>query len=179
MGPALTEGPHRRRRVLVAVWLAAALCFGSLVALARSAESGRDDPDPARQRPGFLDAGGLPQPAPSLAGGLPRRERPTVVFFLRPEDVPRLCRSLAGAALGMRVQLVVVVSGTGRCNGVATVNDGPAGLADAYGLPHPRSGGNPVGYAVVDRDGLVRYRTLDPEVADNLAEVATILRALP
>jgi len=179
MGSALTDGLPRRRRVLVAVWLAAVLCFGSPLALARSAESGLDDPDPARQRPGFLDAGGLPQPAPSLAGGLPRQGRPTVVFFLRPEDVPRLCRPVAGAAPDLRAQLVVVVSGPGGCDGVATVNDGPAGLAAAYGLPHPRSGGEPVGYAVVDRDGLVRYRTLDPAVADNLAEVTTILRALP
>ncbi len=161
------------------MWLAAMLGFGSLLALARAAESGLDDPDPARQRPGLLDAGGLPQPAPSLAAGLPLRGRPTVVFFLRPEDAPGLCRSLAGAALEQRAQLVVVVSEPGGCDGVATVNDGPAGLAAAYGLPLPRSGGEPVGYAVVDRDGRVRYRTLDPAVADNLAEVATILRALP
>ena len=87
MGSAVTDGPPRRR-VLVAVWLAAVLGFGSLLALARAAESGLDDPDPARQRSGFLDAGGLPQPAPSLAAGLPRPGRPTVVFFLRPEDAP-------------------------------------------------------------------------------------------
>ncbi|PLS75598.1 MAG: hypothetical protein CYG61_06425 [Actinobacteria bacterium] len=44
---------------------------------------------------------------------------------------------------------------------------------------HPRDGGPPTGYAVIDSEGRVRYRTLDPEVVDHLGEVAAILRATP
>lgn len=36
-----------------------------------------------------------------------------------------------------------------------------------------------MGYAVIDRRGLIRYRTLDPTVADHLGEVKTIVRAVP
>jgi len=170
-----------RRRALVTVWLAAAIGGGALLAGARVAQSGLDDPDPARQRPGFLDAGELPQPAPPLAGGLPRPGRATVVFFIRPGDVTRLCRSLGGSSLARQAELVLAVSGSGphRCDGVETIDDAPVHLASAYGLARPRSGGEPLGYAVVDGAGRIRYRTLDPAVADNLAEVATIVRALP
>ena len=170
-----------RRRALVALWLAVAIGGGVLLAGARVTRSGLDDPDPARQRPGFLDAGELPEPAPPLADGLPRPGRATVVFFVRPRDLNRLCRALGGASLARQADLVLAVSGSGpnRCDGVATIDDVPVHLARAYGLARPRSGGEPVGYAVVDRAGRIRYRTLDPVVADNLAEVATMVRALP
>jgi len=36
-----------------------------------------------------------------------------------------------------------------------------------------------MGYAVVDAHGLIRYRTLDPAVADELDEVKTIVGATP
>lgn len=51
-------------------------------------------------------------------------------------------------------------------------------LAEAYGMRSPSDGGPPVGYAVVDGQGRIRYRTLDPTVATELPEVATILAAL-
>ncbi len=170
-----------RRRALVALWLAVAIGGGVLLAGARAAQSGLDDPDPARQRPGFLDAGGLPQPAPPLADGLPRPGRATVVFFVRPRDVDRLCRALGGSSLAGQAELILAVSGSGpyQCDGLETIDDVPVHLASAYGLDRPRSGGEPLGYAVIDGAGRIRYRTLDPAVADNLAEVATIVRALP
>ncbi len=170
-----------RRRALVAVWLAVAIGGGVLLAGTRATRSGLDHPDPARQRPGFLDAGELPQPAPPLAGGLPRPGRATVVFFIRPGDVDRLCRALGGSSLARHAELVLAVSGSGpyQCDGVATIDDVSMHLPGAYGLDRPRSGGEPLGYAIVDGAGRIRYRTLDPAVADNLAEVATIVRALP
>jgi hypothetical protein len=42
----------------------------------------------------------------------------------------------------------------------------------------PAAGGPPVGYAVVDAQSRIRYRTLDPTVTAELSEVRTILEAL-
>lgn len=162
----------------MAVWLVTAVGFGALLALAQASGSTLDDPDPARQRPGFLDAGSLPQPAPSLAPALPRSGRSAVAFFVRPDSLGGLCRSLSGDPLGERADVAVVVSGAGRCPEGATVADPAARLARAYGLRRPRSGGAPVGYAVVDSHGRVRHRTLDPSVADHLGEVRTIVGAV-
>lgn len=52
------------------------------------------------------------------------------------------------------------------------------GLARRFGMPSPVNGGAPVGYAVVDAAGRIRYRTLDPQVAGHLEEVDTILSAV-
>jgi hypothetical protein len=53
-----------------------------------------------------------------------------------------------------------------------------AELADRFGLREPRAGGMPVGYAIVDDDGMIRCRTLDAELTSLLGEVGTILGAL-
>lgn len=167
------------RRRLFAVWLVVAVVLGALLAIARATESSLDDPDPVWQRPGILDAGSLPVPAPPLTGELPRRGRRTVAFFVRPEGVARLCGAIAGRDLAERADLVIVVSGPGQCAGAMTIEDPSARVASAYGLRPPRDGGAPMGYAVVDRRGQVRYRTLDPGVADRLGEVDTMVRATP
>ena len=76
----------------------------------------------------------------------------------------------------------VVVNGPARpgCKGAdAVISDVDGALAAAYGMRSPRGGGAPVGYAVVDRAGAIRYRTLDPAVADQLSEVGTMVDALP
>jgi len=101
------------------------------------------------------------------------------MFFIRPDGVAGLCESLSDADLSSRADLVVVVSGAGNCGSVSTVNDPTARLAAAHGLRRPKAGGPPVGYAIVDSRGQIRYRTLDPGVAAELGEVATILRAIP
>lgn len=164
---------------LVAVWLAVAAVFGVLLAVAEATDTRLDDPDPARQRPGFLDAGRLPQPAPPLTSGLPAVGRRTVAFFVRPDTLADLCQAVARGDLRGRFGVVIVVSGAGDCDAVTTVGDPKAQLARAYGLARPRGGGPPVGYAVVDLHGQIRYRTLDPTVSDELDEVETILRATP
>ena len=176
--PSPTAATKNHQRIL-ALWVVAAVVFAVLLAVARAAESGLDDPDPAWQRPGILDAGALPVPAPPLTGELPRPGRRTVVFFLGPEGVARLCRALPGRGLAEGADLVIVVSGDGRCAGTTTIEDPSARIARAYGLRRPRDGGAPVGYAVVDRVGRIRYRTLDPRVADGLGEVDTMVRATP
>lgn len=176
MGASL-GAPSRRR--LAAVWLAVAASFGALMIVVRATESSLDDPDAARQRPGFLDAGSLPQPAPSLTASLPRRGHRAVVFFVRPQYFGPLCRSLAAGDLASRADLAIVVGGSGQCNETEIIDDPTGRFARLYGLREPRSGGAPVGYAIVDREGYIRYRTLDPTVADELREVETILRATP
>ena len=51
-------------------------------------------------------------------------------------------------------------------------------LAAAYRMRRPRVGGPPVGYAVVDVDGTIRYRTEDPWVVNGLDKVLTIVGAV-
>ena len=176
----MTVAPvEERRKKLRALWLGVAVLFGALLGVARATRTGLDDPDPAWQRPGFLDAGPLPQPAPRVTADLPRPGRPAVVFFVRPEGVAELCHSLTTHRLGQSANLVIVVSGPGRCP-VATTLEDPSGTeARAYGLRDPADGATPVGYAVVDAQGRIRYRTLDPTMADELDEVDTVVGALP
>lgn len=166
---------------LVATWVGAAVGLGLLLALARAAQGPLDDSDQAWQRPGFLDAGDLPSPAPTLAPDVPAPGRPTVVFFVRGHGLDELCHALAARALpgGAAAAAVVAGSTSDQCAAAEPVVEDPHGaVADAYGLRRPRGGGPPVGYAVVDATGVIRYRTLDPEVADQLDEVGTIVAAL-
>ena len=165
---------------LIAVWLVVAVGFGVLLAVARGSAGPLDDPDPAHQRPGLLDLGALPVPAPPVSDGIPTGGREAVVFFVRPGGLQALCEALPDAELEGEPDLVVVVAGpVAPCApDVAVVADPKGRLAQAYGLRPPADGGAPVGYAVVDDAGRIRYRTLDPEVDDLLGEVDTILRAV-
>ena len=176
----MTVAPvEERRKKLMALWLGVAVLLAALLGVARATRTGLDDPDPAWQRPGFLDAGPLPQPAPRLTADLPRPGRPAVIFFLRPEGVAELCHSLSTHRLGQSADLAMAVSGAGRCPGVTTLDDPSGAAARAYGLRDPADGATPVGYAVVDGQGRIRYRTLDPTMAQELDEVDTVLGALP
>jgi hypothetical protein len=161
------------------MWLLAAVVLGGLLVTAQLTRSPLDDPDPAYQRPGILDLGALPAPAPAVTGDIPRHGRPAVVFFDRPSLLPGLCQALAGTRLAANADLVIVTPpGGAGCGALPVVEDSDGGLAEAYGMRSPSDGGPPVGYAVVDGQGRIRYRTLDPTVAAELPEVATILAAL-
>lgn len=162
------------RRALAAVWIAVAVGFGLLLAAA-SPRGPLDDPDPARQRPGFLDGAGLPAPAPDVGSGVPAPGRRAVVFFVRPEQIGPLCRALPASGLGAKASLAVVVSSPADCPGPAVLVVDGGGLAGRFGMPTPVDDGPPVGYAVVDAAGRIRYRTLDPRGAGGLREVATML----
>jgi hypothetical protein len=164
----------------MAVWVAAAVLFGGVLVAARAAEGPLDDPDPALQRPGFVDAGPLPSPAPTVTDDVPAEGRPSVVFFSRPDRLGPLCHALSSQDLGDDIAVVIVVAGAdqGCPGGTPVIEDPGVAIARRYGLRQPRGGGPPVGYAVVDADRRIRYRTLDPTVHAELAEVATILEAL-
>ena len=74
-----------------------------------------------------------------------------------------------------RKVLVVVQQGPGSASAVLD----PGGeLGRAVGMPVPRDGGRPVGYAVIDSSRRVRYATLDPSWPANGFEVGTISRAV-
>ncbi len=173
------SGAVSSRRSLLMVWVVAAVLFGGLLAVARAAEGPLDDRDPALQRPGFLDVGPLPVPAAPVTGEVPAAGRRAVVFFTRRDRFDGLCHALASHDL--EADVVVVAAGADApCAGDISVVDDPASvIAEQYGMRAPRGGGAPVGYAVVDGDGLIRYRTLDPTVHEELAEVDTVLGALP
>ncbi len=176
-------GPSRR--TLIGLWCAATLFFGVLLGVARATEGPLDDPDPAFQRPGFLDVGALPQPAPAVDVAATFAGRRTVVFFERPERVDELCAAVTEFGFDQDVQIVVVVDdqttavdrSANRCRPDMSIIVAPD-LAGGFGIRRPRGGGAPVGYAVVDERGQIRYRTLDPAVTSLLGEVETIVGAL-
>lgn len=171
------------RRVLVMVWLVTALALGTLLAVADAAGGPLDDPDPAHQRPGFLDAFSLPVPAPAVTADIPAAGRRAVVFFERSDSLRELCDALDGSDLADAAELVIVLAGRSamgvECGAVAVVDDPGSEFARAYAMRRPAGGGAPVGYAVVDSHGELRYRTLDPAVAEELYEVRTIVDAAP
>ena len=164
------------RWALAGIWIAAAAGFGLLLAVT-AARGPLDDPDPARQRPGFLDGDGLPVPAPNVGVAVPEPGRRAVVFFVRPEQIAALCQALPTSGLSAKASLAVVVPSPSACRAPVDLVVDTGGLARNFGMPAPRDGGPPVGYAVIDALGRLRYRTLDPHVARGLDEVATILAA--
>ncbi len=168
---------------LLILWTVALFLLGGMLFAIRSTRSPLNDPDMAYQRPGFLDAHGAPFPAPQVTAGIPSPGTRAVVFFTRPELLARLEGGLlTGPLIRDDAALAVVVAGTlptAEAAGVHVVADPDGRLAKAYDMPIPRDGGPPVGYAIVDSQGRVRYRTLDPEMEEHLWEVQTMLRDTP
>lgn len=166
------------RKSLIAVWFAVAAVSVVLLAAAGQAEGGRDDRDQAEQRVGFLDEGLLPMLAPPVTAGVPASGQPTVLLFLRPGGADRQCRQVA-RTVESKAAVVVVISGPASCPDIPAVVVDPDGrTAVAYGMRVPADSGPPVGYAIVDDRGMVRYRTLDPNPASHRGEILTILDAL-
>jgi len=157
---------------LVSVWVAASVGFGMLLAVA-SARGPLDDPDPARQRSGFLISGATI--APAVTHGVPIPGRRAIVFFERPGEIGPLCQALRANDLGGKASLAVIVSSQVDCPSQATLVVDNGGLAIRFGMPTPVDGGPPVGYALIDSAGRIRYRTLDPRGAAGLDEVDTML----
>ncbi|MDQ3384502.1 MAG: hypothetical protein M3503_00580 [Actinomycetota bacterium] len=169
------------RRDLAGVWLAGAVTVGTVLVVAQETADPGDDPDPAYQRPGLLDVGDLPAPAPAVTTELPADGRRLVLFAVPAEAAPSLCEQLPGPLEELAdLDIVVATSGdVGRCAAGVTRAEGPAGVVAAYGFRPPAGDVAPTGYAVVDSGGQIRYRTLDPEVGSLLDEVATIVEATP
>lgn len=168
------------RQALLAVWILTALVLGGILVAARVLRMPGDDVDPGRQRPGILDLGPLPEPAPEVAGVALPPGRRSVVFFARADSVAALCQALSDDE-ALRDESVVILSGTrtSACAPRVRVTQVDVRVAaNAFGLPRPRGDVAPTGYAIVDRRGQIRYRTLDPVAPALLDEVATMLRAV-
>lgn len=164
------------RRQLAAVWLGSVGLLASTVAASTLTLTGGDDRDPARQRPGILDLGELPAPAPDLPG-IETAGKKTVVFFVGRSST-KFCTALQDLPEELEATIIVVSDRRGACGDVTTVSLSTTESAQAFGLEKPRDGGAPLGYAIVDRTGQIRYRTLDPVVATMFQEVRTMLRAV-
>lgn len=169
------------RSRLALIWIAAAVSLSGGLAASQQSYGGLDDANLAYERPGLLDLQGPPIAAPMIAG-IPARGRRAVIFFTRPERVAGLERAASrDGPLRAEADLLIVAptAGVPGFGGIAVVADGGRGLAAKLEMRTPRDGGFPVGYAVVDSSGRVRYPTLDPELTDHLDEVETMVRATP
>lgn len=160
-----------------------ALALGTAQFVADRDRRPLDDRDLAFQRPGFLDAHGPPFLAPDLQPGIRRPRERAVVFFVRSEQAGPLHDALLERAHPFdEVAMAVVYAGKGldhRDLVAPFIPDDYGHIAAGFRMPWPRDGGPPVGYAVVDSHGMVRYRTLDPTVWKRLKEVETIWAATP
>ena len=173
LGAATAANGSRR---LTGVWMVSVTVLGAGLLMVRAGASPLDDPDQARQRPGFTDANPPRSVAPRLAGQGPAGGR-GVVFFTRAGRLPRLLKAFDeadGSALLSQAKVVVVlpgpVPGAAR-EGVTMLADPTGSLSRLLFMRRPRDGGYPVGYAVVGPDGTVRYRTEDPGLDLRLSEV--------
>ncbi len=174
----VTARMARRPVRLIAVWLGSVAVLGAGLLTVRVGSSPLDDPDQALQRPGFTDANPPRSVAPPLTGLGPTGSR-SVVFFTRPDRLPRLLGALAageGRELLRRAHVVVVqpVRSTDPAPvGISLLSDPTGSVSRALFMRTPRDRGYPVGYAVVGPDGTVRYRTQDPGQDRRLSEVLT------
>lgn len=166
------------RRWLAARWFAAAVAVAAVLTIARVHRTPGDDPDPGRQRPGILDLAPLPERAPNLDGIDLPDGRPAVVFFAAADRAADLCSALRHARLPASVHVVVAVDEVQEGCPARTTGVDVSAAAAAFGLPRPRGDVVPTGYAIVDDEGRIRYRTLDPFAPELLDEVATMLRGL-
>ena len=169
-------------RNLLVLWLTVGAVLGALLFIAERSRSPKDDPDPAWQRPGFLSP---PRPAPRVDGAFPRAGTPLAVIFVRSAKGQSLFHdlSLQGDLTALGDVVIVTADGSTPAirSGIASVVHDPRGqLARSFGLRIPRDGGYPVGYALVDRAGMLRYATLDPHcigMGQN-EEIIALMRAL-
>lgn len=106
----------------------------------------------------------------------------SIVFFVRSERARPLHDALLERAHPFDDVPMAVYSGKGldhRDLVAPFIPDDYGHIAAAFRMPWPRDGGPPVGYAVADSHGMVRYRALDPTVWKRLKEVETIRAATP
>ena len=153
--------------------------MGVALAVAEHRRNALNDPDQAWERTGLLLPAKTYQ-APNL-GGAPGR--PVVVFFARSLSDGYLFHDLADQSdLASMAALVVVTPDGSRplietgIKDIATDADGS--LATAVGLHRPIDGGYPVGYALIDSDGYLRFRTLDPGFEQRAWEIKLLLKHL-
>jgi hypothetical protein len=140
-----------------------------------------DDPSQGDQRPGFLVD---PDDARVVRGlalpGAPVGRRPVFLAFDR--RVPAaddLSDALRSVATGVSTVLVVPrINARVAPSALPVVADPKGRIARAVGMDRPRDGGAPVGYAVLDSKGRVRYATIDPTWHRHAFELGLITGAV-
>ena len=172
---------------LILPWSAVALALAGLIVFAQASRGSLDDPQPGRQRPGILLPIDGAARAPVVGDDEPARGRPAVVFFVRDAEYGALTEVLTSGGEARRFRslrpapdLIIVLPHRPDTPVVATTigYDTDGRFARAFGMPTPKDGGPPVGYALVDAAGRVRYHTLDPAVVSRLREVRTMMAAM-
>lgn len=159
-------------------WSLSAAGLGVGLVLAERSRGPLDDVDVAHQRDGLVvDLGPV-----DLSPHLPTRT-PAALLFVRPGMLAQLAETLSGTAgpdLPGAVRLLVSQPGPLPPDGYGlhVVDDTSGALRRACRMRDTRDGGYPVGFAVVDAAGHLRYRTLDPGMAERWFELRTMVRAV-
>jgi len=163
----------------MAAWLVAALLLAVVTLVVVPEPGPLDNPDEAAQRSGVLIHG--PRIERVALPGDPLGRRPVVLVFDREvPDRELLDAFVERTAPGAAVLLVVPDRSGGSEEGlpedVRLVADPGGSIVDAVGLAEPVGGGYPIGYAVIDSQARVRYRTLDPTYLLHPFGIGTITR---
>lgn len=139
-----------------------------------------DDPDPAYQRPGFVLARGDATRVSNLSlPGSPRGRHPVVIVFDRGlPDAGAFHRLQRGLPPAFAIVLVISDGQRPTQYPFPVFVDRQGRTAAAVGMRTPKDGGQPVGYAIVDRQARVRYTTLDPGYLQHGNEAATMAGAI-
>lgn len=138
-----------------------------------------DHADKAQQRTGLL----IPySEAPDVTAlelpGRPGQDVPTVVAFHRTAPDPdRYRRWVQSLPQGTQTVLVLPGPPYPELHGTAVIGDSGR-IAEALRMETPQDGGFPIGYAVIDGAGRLRYQTLDPKYLEHASEVATMAGAV-
>lgn len=165
-------------RRYIAIWVAVALLFAALLGLAEYRRNPLNDPDQAYQRTGVLLPPGR-EPAPEMPS-LRIKGRPAVIMFHRRLAGRPLFHDLADQSdLSKDAALIVVTPDGSRPiieTGIAHfLADQDEALVHALGLRRPIDESYPVGYALVDASGFIRFRTLDPAYDQRAWEIRLLL----
>jgi hypothetical protein len=154
--PVPPGGPRRpSTRAMAASWVAAAVVLGAGLLIEEATRNPLDAANPIRERIGM--AGYSSMPVPKVAGTV-EGER-TAVLFVRAAQADSVCTWASQRHLG-KVTMVVVAPEDVDCKGVPLTVDADRKLADAFGMRKPKDGGYPVGFALLDSAGGLRYTTL-------------------
>ena len=164
-GGALLGPPPLRWRAPAVAFAVAAVVLSVLVIAFGTNNGPLDDPNQAFQRDGGLHNGPL---LPDRIGDVAFGASTVVVLFVRRQPPGPAFAQWRGGVTRKGARLVVAVAG-----GPST-----AALRDAVGMRTPNDGGQPVGYAIVDRTRRVRYASLDPAYLDHASEVELLTAAL-
>jgi hypothetical protein len=142
-------------RGLALAWAAAAVVLGGGLLIEQATRNGMDAANPIRERIGMASYDSFP--APDVAGTVDGER--TAVLFVRPEQADSVCTWASGGHV-QDVTMVVVAPQNTDCKGVPLTVDADRKIADGFGMRKPKDGGYPVGFALLDSDGGLRYTTL-------------------